>query len=169
MEEVDSEKKSRIFPKGEIPSTSDQQLQSTEGSLKPGGWKVRKPLVTCPADRQRAESSSEGWAPLTWELANQIIAMEKHRNGEIQQGHGISQTKLKTQWVHNMILHSPLTFFTACRKGCFNRMSSYFFTVMGRCLKFTSFVQYLIFFLNQTNVKNMVLWQDIDFSSQILR
>ncbi|OWK64501.1 Vitellogenin-2 [Lonchura striata] len=39
MEEVDSEKKSRIFPKGEIPSTSDQLLQSTEGSLKPGSWK----------------------------------------------------------------------------------------------------------------------------------
>ncbi|XP_059334334.1 vitellogenin-2-like [Ammospiza nelsoni] len=37
MEEVDSEKKSQIFPKGEIPSISDQE--STEGSSKPGGWK----------------------------------------------------------------------------------------------------------------------------------
>ncbi|KAM7014265.1 vitellogenin-2-like [Passerculus sandwichensis] len=37
MEEVDSEKKSQIFPKGEIPSISDQG--STEGSSKPGGWK----------------------------------------------------------------------------------------------------------------------------------
>ncbi|NXR99974.1 VIT2 protein, partial [Oxylabes madagascariensis] len=39
MEEVDSEKKSQIFPKGEIPSISDQPLQSTEGSSKPGSWK----------------------------------------------------------------------------------------------------------------------------------
>ncbi|KAF2984427.1 hypothetical protein EK904_003371 [Melospiza melodia maxima] len=37
MEEVNSEKKSQIFPKGEIPSISDQE--STEGSSKPGGWK----------------------------------------------------------------------------------------------------------------------------------
>ncbi|NXP68355.1 VIT2 protein, partial [Chloropsis cyanopogon] len=39
MEEVDSEKKSQIFPKGEIPSISDQLLQSAEGSSKPGSWK----------------------------------------------------------------------------------------------------------------------------------
>uniref|UniRef100_A0A8C3NYR6 Phosvitin n=1 Tax=Cyanoderma ruficeps TaxID=181631 RepID=A0A8C3NYR6_9PASS len=42
MEEVDSEKKSHIFPKGEIPNISDQLLRSTEGSSKPGSWKVRK-------------------------------------------------------------------------------------------------------------------------------
>ncbi|NWZ69413.1 VIT2 protein, partial [Acrocephalus arundinaceus] len=39
MEEVDSEKKSQIFPKGEIPSISDQLLQSTEESSKPASWK----------------------------------------------------------------------------------------------------------------------------------
>ncbi|NXO37563.1 VIT2 protein, partial [Locustella ochotensis] len=39
MEEVDSEKKSQILPKGEIPSMSEQPLQSTEGSSKPGSWK----------------------------------------------------------------------------------------------------------------------------------
>ncbi|NXR92356.1 VIT2 protein, partial [Hypocryptadius cinnamomeus] len=39
MEEVDSEKKSQIFPKGEISSISDQQLQSAEGSSKPDSWK----------------------------------------------------------------------------------------------------------------------------------
>ncbi|NXO63898.1 VIT2 protein, partial [Phainopepla nitens] len=39
MEEADSEKKSQILPKGEIPSISDQVLQSTEGSSKPGRWK----------------------------------------------------------------------------------------------------------------------------------
>ncbi|NXM20525.1 VIT2 protein, partial [Ploceus nigricollis] len=39
MEEVDSEKKSQIFPKGEIPSISDQLLQSTEGSSNPSSWK----------------------------------------------------------------------------------------------------------------------------------
>ncbi|NWI04947.1 VIT2 protein, partial [Tichodroma muraria] len=39
MEEVDSEKKSQILPKGEIPNISDQQPQSTEGSSKPGSWK----------------------------------------------------------------------------------------------------------------------------------
>ncbi|XP_041277566.1 vitellogenin-2-like [Onychostruthus taczanowskii] len=38
MEEVDSEKKSQIFPKGEIPSISHKQLQS-EGSSKPHSWK----------------------------------------------------------------------------------------------------------------------------------
>ncbi|NXY14819.1 VIT2 protein, partial [Atrichornis clamosus] len=36
MEEVDSEKKSQLLPKGEIPSISDQPLQSTE---RPGSWK----------------------------------------------------------------------------------------------------------------------------------
>ncbi|NXB18412.1 VIT2 protein, partial [Rhagologus leucostigma] len=39
MEEDDSEKKSQLLPKGEIPSTSDQLLQSTEGSSRPGSWK----------------------------------------------------------------------------------------------------------------------------------
>ncbi|XP_063263462.1 vitellogenin-2-like [Prinia subflava] len=39
MEEVDSEKKSQILPKGEIPNISDQLLQSTEGSPMPGSWK----------------------------------------------------------------------------------------------------------------------------------
>ncbi|TRZ24564.1 hypothetical protein HGM15179_002511 [Zosterops borbonicus] len=39
MEEVDSEKKSHIFPKGEIRNISDQLPQSTEGSSKPGSWK----------------------------------------------------------------------------------------------------------------------------------
>ncbi|NXB02323.1 VIT2 protein, partial [Cnemophilus loriae] len=39
MEEVDSEKKSQIFPKGEIPTISDQLLQSIEGSSRPGSWK----------------------------------------------------------------------------------------------------------------------------------
>ncbi|NXE33022.1 VIT2 protein, partial [Ptilorrhoa leucosticta] len=39
MEEEDSEKKSRLFPKGEIPSVSNQQLQSTEESSRPGSWK----------------------------------------------------------------------------------------------------------------------------------
>ncbi|NXW71055.1 VIT2 protein, partial [Hirundo rustica] len=39
MEEADSEKKSQIFPKGEIPSISDQLLQPTEGSSKPSSWK----------------------------------------------------------------------------------------------------------------------------------
>ncbi|NXP00028.1 VIT2 protein, partial [Certhia brachydactyla] len=39
VEEIDSEKKSQILPKGEIPSISDQRLQPTEGSSKPGSWK----------------------------------------------------------------------------------------------------------------------------------
>ncbi|NWH83803.1 VIT2 protein, partial [Aegithalos caudatus] len=39
MDEVDSEKKSPILPKGEIPSISDQLLLSAEGSSKPGSWK----------------------------------------------------------------------------------------------------------------------------------
>lgn len=136
MEEVDSEKKSPIFPKGEIPSISDRE--STEGSSKPGSWKVRKPLATCTADRQRAESSSEGLGTPDMGAGQPD---HKHRNSEIQQGPDIFQTKPKTQWVRDMILHSPLTSFTACRQGCFDSMSCYFFTVMGRCLKFTYFVQ----------------------------
>ncbi|NXY63751.1 VIT2 protein, partial [Callaeas wilsoni] len=39
MEEVDSEKKSQLLPRGEIPNTSDQLLQPTEGSSRPGSWK----------------------------------------------------------------------------------------------------------------------------------
>uniref|UniRef100_A0A8C0Z9V9 Vitellogenin-2-like n=1 Tax=Cyanistes caeruleus TaxID=156563 RepID=A0A8C0Z9V9_CYACU len=58
MEEVDSEKKSQILPKGKIPSISDQLLQSTEGSSKPASWKVRKPLATHTADN-REQSSEE--------------------------------------------------------------------------------------------------------------
>ncbi|NXD90103.1 VIT2 protein, partial [Chaetorhynchus papuensis] len=39
MEEEDSEKKSQLLPKGEIPNMSDQLLQPTEGSSRPGSWK----------------------------------------------------------------------------------------------------------------------------------
>ncbi|NXD51480.1 VIT2 protein, partial [Corvus moneduloides] len=39
MEEEDSEKKSQLLPKGEIPSISDHLLQSKEGSSRPGSWK----------------------------------------------------------------------------------------------------------------------------------
>ncbi|NXC51637.1 VIT2 protein, partial [Aleadryas rufinucha] len=39
MEEEDSEKKSQLLPKGEIPSISDQLLHSTEGFSRPGSWK----------------------------------------------------------------------------------------------------------------------------------
>ncbi|NXB68579.1 VIT2 protein, partial [Struthidea cinerea] len=37
--EEDSEKKSQLVPKGEVPSISDQLLQATEGSSRPGSWK----------------------------------------------------------------------------------------------------------------------------------
>ncbi|NWX25252.1 VIT2 protein, partial [Notiomystis cincta] len=39
MEEVDSEKKSQLLPKGEIPDISDHLLQPTERSSRPGSWK----------------------------------------------------------------------------------------------------------------------------------
>ncbi|KAF1429830.1 Vitellogenin-2, partial [Spheniscus humboldti] len=39
MEEVDSEKKSQLLPKGEVPSLSDQPFQPSERSSGPGGWK----------------------------------------------------------------------------------------------------------------------------------
>ncbi|NWR50671.1 VIT2 protein, partial [Regulus satrapa] len=39
MEEVDSEKKSQILPRGEMLSISEQLLQPTEGSSKVGSWK----------------------------------------------------------------------------------------------------------------------------------
>ncbi|KAF1604145.1 Vitellogenin-2, partial [Eudyptes chrysolophus] len=39
MEEVDSEKKSQLLPKGEVPSLSDQPFQPSERSSRPGGWK----------------------------------------------------------------------------------------------------------------------------------
>ncbi|NWV36565.1 VIT2 protein, partial [Grantiella picta] len=39
MEEVDSEKKSQIFPQGETPSVSEQLFQLTERSSRPGSWK----------------------------------------------------------------------------------------------------------------------------------
>ncbi|XP_048168940.1 vitellogenin-2-like [Corvus hawaiiensis] len=44
MEEEDSEKKSQLLPKGEIPSISDHLLQSKEGSSRPGSWKQRSIL-----------------------------------------------------------------------------------------------------------------------------
>lgn len=73
MKEEDSEKKSQLFPKGEIPSISDQLLQSAEGSSRPGSWKVRKPLTLCTADRQGTDSSSEGMGiPDTGVVTNEI-------------------------------------------------------------------------------------------------
>ncbi|KAM7107370.1 vitellogenin-2-like [Ciconia maguari] len=39
MEEVDSEKKSQLLPKGEVPSISDQPFQPSERSPRPGSWK----------------------------------------------------------------------------------------------------------------------------------
>lgn len=87
MEEVDSEKKSQIVPKGEIPSISDQLLQSTERSSRPGSWKVRKYTI-CTADRQRRESSSEGLGTPDMGAGQPD---HKHRSSEIQQGPGISQ------------------------------------------------------------------------------
>ncbi|NWS50984.1 VIT2 protein, partial [Chunga burmeisteri] len=39
MEEVDSEKKSQLLPKGEVPSISDQPFQPSERSSIPGSWK----------------------------------------------------------------------------------------------------------------------------------
>ncbi|NXW47321.1 VIT2 protein, partial [Nyctiprogne leucopyga] len=41
MEEVDSEKKSQLLPKGEVPSISDQPFQPSESSSRPGSWKQR--------------------------------------------------------------------------------------------------------------------------------
>lgn len=89
MEEADFEKKSQIVPRAETPSISGQLLQLTEGSSKPGSWKVRKPLATCTADRQRTELFRRAGHP--W--------------------HGSWLTRSQTQWVHDMILHSPPTFF----------------------------------------------------------
>ncbi|NXH79001.1 VIT2 protein, partial [Hydrobates tethys] len=39
MEEVDSEKKSQLLPKGEVPSISNQPFQPSERSSRPGSWK----------------------------------------------------------------------------------------------------------------------------------
>ncbi|XP_050757162.1 vitellogenin-2-like [Gymnogyps californianus] len=39
MAEVDSEKKSQLLPEGEVPSISDQPLQPSERSSRPGSWK----------------------------------------------------------------------------------------------------------------------------------
>ncbi|XP_027504695.1 vitellogenin-2-like [Corapipo altera] len=39
MQEADSEKKSQLLPKGEVPGTSDQPFQPPERSSRPGSWK----------------------------------------------------------------------------------------------------------------------------------
>ncbi|XP_010148943.1 PREDICTED: vitellogenin-2-like, partial [Eurypyga helias] len=39
MEEVNSEKKSQLLPKGEVPSTSDQPFQPSDRPSRPGSWK----------------------------------------------------------------------------------------------------------------------------------
>jgi len=49
MEEADSEKKSQLLPK-EVPSISDQPLQTSERSSRPGSWKVMRPSTMCIAD-----------------------------------------------------------------------------------------------------------------------
>ncbi|NXF43083.1 VIT2 protein, partial [Oceanites oceanicus] len=39
MEEVDSEKKSQLLPRGEVPSIANQPFQPSERSSRPGSWK----------------------------------------------------------------------------------------------------------------------------------
>ncbi|NXI64184.1 VIT2 protein, partial [Anseranas semipalmata] len=56
MEEVDSEKKSPILPKGEVTSTSNQQFQSSEISSRAGSWKQRNiPSVISKGHQQGSE------------------------------------------------------------------------------------------------------------------
>ncbi|NXE89369.1 VIT2 protein, partial [Menura novaehollandiae] len=57
MEEVDSEKKSQLLPKGEVPSISDQPLQSTERSSKPGSWKQSS--IPCVITKEYQQGSEE--------------------------------------------------------------------------------------------------------------
>ncbi|NXL57068.1 VIT2 protein, partial [Chordeiles acutipennis] len=57
-EEVDSEKKSQLLPKGEVPSISDQPFQPSESSSRPGSWKQRNiPNVISKGYQQGSEEA----------------------------------------------------------------------------------------------------------------
>ncbi|NWS75189.1 VIT2 protein, partial [Crotophaga sulcirostris] len=58
MEEVDSEKKSHIVPRGEVPSISEQQFQSSERSSGAESWKQRNiPIVISKGYQQGSEEA----------------------------------------------------------------------------------------------------------------
>ncbi|XP_010119422.1 PREDICTED: vitellogenin-2-like, partial [Chlamydotis macqueenii] len=60
MEEVDSEKKSHILPKGEVPSISDQPFQPSEKPSGAGSWKQRNiPSVTSKGYQQGSEEAHD--------------------------------------------------------------------------------------------------------------
>ncbi|NXS59613.1 VIT2 protein, partial [Brachypteracias leptosomus] len=58
MEEADSEKKSQLLPKGEVPTVSDQPFQSSERSSRPGSWKQNNiPSVISKGHQQSSEEA----------------------------------------------------------------------------------------------------------------
>ncbi|KAM6199302.1 vitellogenin-2-like [Sarcoramphus papa] len=58
MAEVDSEKKSQLLPEGEVPSISDQPLQPSERSSRPGSWKQSNiPSVISKGYQQSSEEA----------------------------------------------------------------------------------------------------------------
>ncbi|NWQ87290.1 VIT2 protein, partial [Burhinus bistriatus] len=58
MEKVDSEKKSELLPRGEVPSISDQPFQPPERSSRPGSWKQNNiPSVISKGYQQGSEEA----------------------------------------------------------------------------------------------------------------
>ncbi|XP_027754198.1 vitellogenin-2-like [Empidonax traillii] len=58
LQEGDSEKKSQLLPKGEVPRISDQPFQSRERSSRPGSWKQSSiPSVISKGDQQGSEEA----------------------------------------------------------------------------------------------------------------
>ncbi|NXQ98510.1 VIT2 protein, partial [Sagittarius serpentarius] len=60
MEEIDSEKKSQLLPKGEVPSISNQPFQPSERSSRPGSWKQSNiPSVISKGHQQGSEEAHQ--------------------------------------------------------------------------------------------------------------
>ncbi|NXW61303.1 VIT2 protein, partial [Eurystomus gularis] len=60
MDEADSEKKSQLLPKGEVPTISDQPFQPSERSSRPGSWKQNNiPSVISKGYQQGSEEARQ--------------------------------------------------------------------------------------------------------------
>lgn len=58
-EEVDTEKKSPILPKGEMPTISNQRFQSSEIFSRARSWKVTRPVLQAGREQTASQSPRE--------------------------------------------------------------------------------------------------------------
>uniref|UniRef100_A0A8C3M0G0 Phosvitin n=1 Tax=Chrysolophus pictus TaxID=9089 RepID=A0A8C3M0G0_CHRPC len=78
MEEVDSEKKSPILPKGEMPTVSNQHFQSSEIFSRARSWEVTRPVLQAGREQTASQIPRESL---------QGSSEEEHHHGEGQRSY----------------------------------------------------------------------------------